>query len=259
MDGDETNRCALGLNNELELDFQHPLYLHPADIQANTLVPQVLRGSNNYSVWSRAMELALLGKNKLGFVLGTCTREKQHSHLQDQWDHCNAVVPSWVINFVDAQITSGLVLSSNAHLVWVDLKERFVAVDGAKFFSLCRSINSLTQGTLSVSAYYTKLKELWGEQATMVPIPNCSCHSSKEYVESIQEAQKNPENQANPAINDSGKTTNNHEVPSSQTSWFTPDQYKKILGLLDRDLDPNEAAVSIQATTPGLAVNLDYE
>ncbi|XP_070057765.1 uncharacterized protein [Nicotiana tomentosiformis] len=61
----------------------------------------------------------------------------------------------------------GIMYASDAHLVWEDLRERF---------------DKVNRGTDSVSAYFTKLKELWAEYDAMVPIPN-----SKEYVEHLQQ------------------------------------------------------------------------
>ena len=49
-----------------------------------------------------------------------------------------------------------------------------------------RNIFTLTQGVLSVSAYYTKLKNLWDEYDSILPPPSCDCNKSKEYVEQLQ-------------------------------------------------------------------------
>ena len=38
-----------------------------------------------------------------------------------------------------------------------------------------REIASISQGTMSVSQYYTKLKKAWDELNSLMPIPNCSC------------------------------------------------------------------------------------
>ncbi|XP_028775519.1 uncharacterized protein LOC114732403 [Neltuma alba] len=143
------------------VDFTHPLYLHPSDTQSVTLVSQVLRGAENYEVWSRSITLALLAKNKMGIIDGTCTREDQDPHLCDLWDRCNAIVLSWLINSVDKQIATSIVFSNSARLVWLDLKDRFHKADGMRIFTLHKMINSIIQGTMNVSEYYTKLKDLW--------------------------------------------------------------------------------------------------
>ncbi|XP_049366640.1 uncharacterized protein LOC125831505 [Solanum verrucosum] len=51
----------------------------------------------NYTLWSRAMEIALLGRNKLGFIDGSVLRTDIEGNLKKNWDRCNAVVISWLI------------------------------------------------------------------------------------------------------------------------------------------------------------------
>jgi len=46
------------------------------------------------------MENALISKNKLGFVLGTCTKpgpNSQMAPLADQWDRCDKMVIFWLL------------------------------------------------------------------------------------------------------------------------------------------------------------------
>ncbi|MFS8001565.1 putative retrotransposon Copia-like protein [Helianthus anomalus] len=51
-----------------KLDIGDPLYLHPSDSSALTIVNLKLKGTENYSVWSSAMKLAMEAKNKFGFI-----------------------------------------------------------------------------------------------------------------------------------------------------------------------------------------------
>ncbi|GJT20206.1 ribonuclease H-like domain-containing protein, partial [Tanacetum coccineum] len=57
-----------------KLDISDPLPLHPNDSTALTVVLIKLKGTENYEVWSCAMLLALEGKNKTGFIDGSCKR-----------------------------------------------------------------------------------------------------------------------------------------------------------------------------------------
>ncbi|GJR68882.1 putative reverse transcriptase domain-containing protein [Tanacetum coccineum] len=57
-----------------KLDISDLLHLHPNDSTALTVVSIKLKGTENYQVWSCAMLLALEGKNKIGFIDGTCKR-----------------------------------------------------------------------------------------------------------------------------------------------------------------------------------------
>nr|GEX23309.1 integrase, catalytic core [Tanacetum cinerariifolium] len=65
--------------------FSDPLHLHPNDSSA-FMVSIKLKGIENYKVWSCAMLLDLEGKNKTGFIDGSCKRSKTDEILGRQWD-----------------------------------------------------------------------------------------------------------------------------------------------------------------------------
>ena len=58
-----------------KIDHNHPLYLSPSDVPGAMQIGIQLTGMENYTLWSRAIELTLLTKNKLGFVDGNIKRE----------------------------------------------------------------------------------------------------------------------------------------------------------------------------------------
>ncbi|KAM0069454.1 putative transcription factor interactor and regulator CCHC(Zn) family [Helianthus debilis subsp. tardiflorus] len=74
-----------------KLDIGSPLYLHPSDSSALTIVNLKLKGTENYTVWASAMKLALEAKNKYGFIDGKCVKPKDDDVLSAQWDRCNSV------------------------------------------------------------------------------------------------------------------------------------------------------------------------
>ncbi|GJX98500.1 ribonuclease H-like domain-containing protein [Tanacetum coccineum] len=57
-----------------KLDVSHPLKLQLNDSVTLTVIFVKLKGTKNYQVWSCAMLLPLEGKNKTGFIDGTCKR-----------------------------------------------------------------------------------------------------------------------------------------------------------------------------------------
>ncbi|GJX96018.1 ribonuclease H-like domain-containing protein [Tanacetum coccineum] len=75
-----------------KLDVSYPLHLHPNDFVALTVVFMKLKGTENYQVWSYAMLLALEGKNKIGFIDGSCRRSNIDEVFRRQLDRVNAVV-----------------------------------------------------------------------------------------------------------------------------------------------------------------------
>lgn len=72
--------------SDLVIDFSHPLYLHPSNTLAALLVSHQLLEVENYNVWSRSMKIALLVKNKLGFMDDTCSKESLLNELGYQWE-----------------------------------------------------------------------------------------------------------------------------------------------------------------------------
>nr|XP_009589228.1 uncharacterized protein LOC104086617 [Nicotiana tomentosiformis] len=73
-------------------------------------------------------------------------------------------------------------LSSNASVVWNDVKERFDKVDLSRIFQIHKSIATVNQGTSSISSYFSKLRLLWAEFDSLAPIPGCDCEKSREFV-----------------------------------------------------------------------------
>ncbi|KAH0657672.1 hypothetical protein KY289_026420 [Solanum tuberosum] len=107
------------------IDYNNSLYLHPSDALGSLSIEIQLKGMEKYMLWSQAMKLALLGRNKLGFIDGSVTRNIYEGDLQRRWDRCNAIVVSWLMSSVQSDLLSGILFRSDAYLVWNDFKERF--------------------------------------------------------------------------------------------------------------------------------------
>ena len=143
-----------------KLDLSHPLHLHPNDSASLTVVSIKLKGTENYNVWSCAMILALEGKNKTGFIDGTCRRSNTDEVLGRQWDRVNAVVLGWILNSISEELFLGQIFSKRACDVWNELKETFDRVDGSVTFNLHHKIHSLTQNGTTIAEYFNKLSTL---------------------------------------------------------------------------------------------------
>ncbi|GMI84995.1 hypothetical protein HRI_002168800 [Hibiscus trionum] len=168
------------VTNPSQIDSNHVLFLHPSDTPSSLLVSNQLVGISNYNLWSRSLQIALLAKNKLGFVDDSCSKASFHSALHPQWERCNALVLSWILNTVSADLSAGVVFASSAASVWKDLKEHFEKIDGARVFFLHREIVTHHQGESSISEYYTKLKLLWDEYGALIPFSSCDCEESQQ-------------------------------------------------------------------------------
>ncbi|XP_016549022.2 uncharacterized protein LOC107848768 [Capsicum annuum] len=84
------------------------------------------------------LQLALLGRNKIGLVDGSCTKESVNEELWGQWERVNAIVLSWLLNSVSKNLLGGVAFAFSAYSVWEDLRERF---DRAEVIPASHGIN----------------------------------------------------------------------------------------------------------------------
>lgn len=124
--------------SESTINFNHPRYLHPSDTPSTLLVSHQLLGIENYNVWSRAMRIALLAKNKLEFVDDTCSKDSLPEEMGYQWERCNAIVLSWILNTDSKELLAGIVFASSAVPIWSDFTEQFHKIDGSRIYFLHR-------------------------------------------------------------------------------------------------------------------------
>ncbi|CAJ2649735.1 unnamed protein product [Trifolium pratense] len=155
-------------------DTDSVLHIHPSEGPNSINVIPKLTGPN-YLAWSRSMKHALGAKNKLSFIDGTMEIPDMHDLNRNQWEHCNYLVCSWLLNSVSDPIASTIAFHDTAIEVWLDLQERFSKADRIRIATLRNSINNLKQGTKTILDYFTEMKSLWEELNSHRPIPNCTC------------------------------------------------------------------------------------
>ena len=160
-------------------DPSNPLYLHHGDSHGAMLVYQPLVGEN-YPTWARSMQMALIAKNKLGFIDGTFTLSspmvKTPSAIQ-AWIRCNKIVASWILNSISQEITTSIICRDTALEIWKDLMERHSQGNRRRVFQLKKDIAGITQGQSSMTSYFTHLKALCEQLQNFRPFPACSCRS----------------------------------------------------------------------------------
>lgn len=59
-----------------------------------------------------------------------------------------------IMNAVSKEFFAGYVYSTSAHILWKDLKDRFDKIIGSRIFVTHRKVNSLIQGSLTISVYF---------------------------------------------------------------------------------------------------------
>ena len=157
---------ASGSENKT-IDPSHPLYIHHSDQPGHVLVPIKLNGVN-YQSWSKAVIHALTAKKKIGFVDGTVEEPSQEDEpfMFEQWNQCNNMILSWLTHAVESDIAEGIIHAKTAREVWVDLRDQFSQKNAPAVFQIQKSIDTMSQGTMTVVAYFTKIKALWDELET---------------------------------------------------------------------------------------------
>ncbi|PWA87488.1 hypothetical protein CTI12_AA130010 [Artemisia annua] len=181
QDSDAEEDDALPVTLISKLDISHPLHLHPNDSATLTVISIKLKGTENYDVWYCAMLLALEGKNKIGFIDGSCRRSNTDDMLGRQWGRVNAIVLVWILNSISEELFLGKIFSKRASDVWTELKETFDRVDGSVTFNLHHKINSLSQNGSSIAEYFNKLSTLWKQFDALVKLPRCTCHAADDF------------------------------------------------------------------------------
>ncbi|XP_024164258.1 uncharacterized protein LOC112171286 [Rosa chinensis] len=145
----------------------HPLFLHHSDQPGAILVSQPLM-EDNYTTWVQSMSMALTIKNKKGFVDGTLKRPTHNPDEQQQWDHCNILVKTWLLGAISKDISGSVIHCKDARE---------------------NAIHDCEQGTNSVTSFFTKLKSLWDEKDALCAFPPCNCDAATE-VKAFMETQK---------------------------------------------------------------------
>lgn len=157
----------------------NPLYVHHADHAGISLVSEKLVGIRNFNSWRRSMIMALGARNKTVFVDGTFS-ELDSSHPDyGSWSHCNNIVCTWLVNSVDTKIAKSIMYLPTARRMWLDIHDQFKQSDGPRTADIKQQIFAETQGSQSVSDYYTKLKQLWEELKNHESPYTCCCSLSQ--------------------------------------------------------------------------------
>ncbi|GJR76139.1 putative ATPase, AAA-type, core [Tanacetum coccineum] len=73
------------------------------------------------------------------------TSDSSNHGLANQWDMCNSVVVTWILNSLSSELFAGAIYAKTASEMWNDLKETYDKVDGSTVFKLHKNVNSLNQ------------------------------------------------------------------------------------------------------------------
>ncbi|KAK3021579.1 hypothetical protein RJ639_046286 [Escallonia herrerae] len=119
---------------------------------------------------------ALTAKNKIGFINGSIEQplEKDQPTEYALWNQCNNMILSWLTHSVEPDLAKGVIHAKTAYHVWEDFKDQFSQKNAPAIYQIQKSLASFSQGTMTVSTYFTKLKGLWDELDTYRALPTCN-------------------------------------------------------------------------------------
>ena len=95
------------------IDISNPLYIHTSDNPSLILVPAAFEGIG-YRSWRRGVMRSLSVKNKLGFITGEFKRPSSTSPQYCQWERCDNMVISWILNSLSKDIADSVEYVSDA-------------------------------------------------------------------------------------------------------------------------------------------------
>ncbi|KAL0371332.1 UNVERIFIED_CONTAM: Retrovirus-related Pol polyprotein from transposon RE1 [Sesamum angustifolium] len=135
---------------------------------------------DNYLVWSRAVRFALGAKKKLSFIDGRSVRPTDNSEELDEWIRIDCMIITWILNSVSKEIVDAFIYATSARALWLELEARYGGSNGPMIYNLEREISSISQGDMSVTTYFTKIKMLWDELICLDPLPVCTCTAHRQ-------------------------------------------------------------------------------
>jgi len=151
----------------------NPFYIHPNENSGINPISFLLMPSN-FHAWECAMKLGLKSKNKLQFVDGTIMKPEPNYSSYAAWDRCNTFVLSWINHSLSPDIYNNVLWFDDCYLLWKDLHHRYYQGDIFHITLLQEELYSIKQGDFSITAYFTKLKLVWEELESYIPIHDCA-------------------------------------------------------------------------------------
>ncbi|XP_072064249.1 uncharacterized protein [Arachis hypogaea] len=153
-------------------DQSSPYFIHSGE-NPGTLIISIVLTPNNYGSWSHAMIRALISKNKLKFIDGTIRKPENNNVESEAWERCNNLIVSWINLSLSPGIRDSIIWNNVAVDLWEELKHRYYQGDRFRIAELQEELFAIKQGDLTITDYYTRLKQIWEELNNFRSIPNC--------------------------------------------------------------------------------------
>ncbi|XP_061374284.1 uncharacterized protein LOC133316542 [Gastrolobium bilobum] len=121
------------------------------------------------------MSVALLSKNKIGFIDGSLVAPPTDDVTYSQWQRCNTMVMAWIHKSICESIAKSILWIESARDAWIDLRDQFAQCDIFRISDLQEEIYKIHQGERSVTEFFTQMKMLWDELENLKSLLSCEC------------------------------------------------------------------------------------
>ncbi|GJZ54512.1 ribonuclease H-like domain-containing protein, partial [Tanacetum coccineum] len=221
------------------------------------------KGTENYKVWSAAVQLALHTRNKIGFINGKCVRALENGPLQEQRDMCNAYYHKcnalWrqfdaLVDLPTCSCKAAPKIKDHNQLL--RLMQFLMGLDNMD--ESHRTSNMASKSTKSGSTAFAARLEVW--QGSNLVCKHCNmtghtidrCFELVGYPPGFKKNNRN-QNSSNHANSNDIKADHNKSAPHTLTS----DQYQRLMALLSDTRNTSKTHASVAGVT-GLNLTISH-
>ncbi|KAL0458692.1 UNVERIFIED_CONTAM: hypothetical protein Slati_0496400 [Sesamum latifolium] len=98
----------------------------------------------NWLTWSRSVRIALEGRDRLGFIDGSCTKQAEGSKEFRQWRIADTVVRTWILKTISKNIINIFLYTTSVQSLWMELEARYGEYDGPLLYKILQEISSMS-------------------------------------------------------------------------------------------------------------------
>lgn len=145
-----------------------------------------LLNQSNYKVWRRCMESYLVGEDLWDVVNGNNTdapeNTPENAEATKKWRQVNAKAEFVLKTSISPALFDHIIGCKSAREIWETLNRLFNKKDEARLQILENELANTTQGNLSISEYFLKIKKLCSEISLLNPEEAISEARQRRYI-----------------------------------------------------------------------------
>lgn len=139
---------------------------------SNNLQINLKLNSQNYTLWTRMIRVAIGGKSKSLLSHLTTDPPDKKSEDYEQWEQEDLIVFSWLIQNIEPVLAGNLTEYPTAKMLWDALVVTYSSGrDKLQTFNLHVKANDIKQNNSSLEDFWISLQGIWGEIDRIDPNP----------------------------------------------------------------------------------------